>query len=65
MSATATNMAELEAALQNLLDTITRSEKAIQDTAGLPMIAQISTVVDCMTSISRADARYRLARRAV
>ena len=55
-------MAELEAALQNLLDTITRSEKAIQDTAGLPMIAQISTVIDCMTSISRADTRYRRAR---
>ena len=65
MTATAANMAELEAALENLLATITRAEQAIQNSAGLSMIGQVAIVVDHMANISRADTRYRNARKAV
>jgi len=65
MTATAANMAELEAALENLLDTIAGAEKAIMATDGLPIISQVYVVTGEMAKISRADTRYRRARASV
>ena len=65
MSATAANMAELEAALTNLTRVIDAADKAIHDCAGMPGIMQTTILALHYASISAANRRYRCAREAI
>ena len=65
MTATAANMAELEAALEDLLDAVTDAEAAVMNCADLPELLQYAALAVEFAKISKAKQRYRLARRAV
>jgi len=65
MTATAANMAELEAALENLLRTISDGKKAMMDCKGEPGLMQTAILALHFSAISGAHARYLRAREEV